>query len=284
MRRLIINADDFGLTAGVNRAILQAHKQGVVTSATLMANGQAFSEAVRACEPELKLSVGCHTVLVDGTPILDIGQIPSLGHSQRFRRGFGDLAVAALRGRLDPSHIEAEVTAQIRKLQSSGINVSHVDTHKHSHVLPQVLRPVLRAAKACGVRAIRNPFEPVRLKYIAAYAGHWQRFTQIAVLRNLAGKFRQAVTAAGMITPDGTFGIIATGALGERFFRYIIENLSEGTWEMVCHPGYDDADLRKVHTRLLESRTRELELLTSPASRELLVKNGIDLISYRDLL
>lgn len=281
MRRLIINADDFGLTAGVNRAVLEAHKKGIVTSATLMANGQAFAEAVRDCGPDL--SIGCHVVLVDGTPLLD-GSSTLVAHGKHFRNSLADFAFAALRGRLDPQEIEAEASAQIRKLQSAGITVSHLDTHKHVHIFPQVLGPLLRAARACGIRAIRNPFEPVRLAEFGVYAGLWTRCTQVALLRRFSGTFRAAVREAGLLTPDGTFGIVATGSLGERLLRYIIENLAEGTWELVCHPGYDDADLRKVRTRLLESRTRELELLTSPASRELLAKNGVELISYRDLL
>ena len=283
MRRLIINADDFGLTSGINRAILDAHTAGMVTSATLMANGPKFAEAAKAAT-EAGLSVGCHIVLVDGAPVLEPAQVPTLlaKHGQ-LRQGFGEFALAALRHKLDPKQIEAEATAQIRKLQAAGIAVSHVDTHKHVHMLPQVLHPLLRAAVACGVRAVRNPFEPLRLDHLAAHPALWKRGGEVAILRTFARGFRRAAAEADVITPDGTLGIMATGSWGERVLRYIIENLGDGTWELVSHPGYLDPDLLQVKTRLRQSRPKELELLSSPASRKLLAENGIQLISYRDL-
>lgn len=291
MRRLIANADDFGLTAGVNRAIVEAHAHGVLTSATLMANASAFAEAVQLASSSSRLSVGCHVVLVDGTPLLPGPRISSLmdrrendqdGNS-RFCQSLGSFASRALSGRLDPVQIEAEVTAQIRKLQSVGIIVSHLDTHKHTHVFPQVWQPLLRAAQACGVRAVRNPFEPVRFSQLADRPNLWKRWIAVKALHSNAANFRRAAKKSGIITPDGTLGVLVTGALDERLFRAAIENIPEGTWEFVCHPGYNDAQLQSSRTRLLASRALELEILTSSSTRDLLDRHGIDLISYRDL-
>lgn len=285
MRRLIINADDFGLTSGINRAIVEAHTEGIVTSATLMANGPAFSEAVQAAQSAARLGVGCHIVLVDGAPILDKSQVSTLATNRggRLRDGFGGMALAAITRRLAPEQIEAEATAQLRKLQAAGIAITHLDTHKHVHMFPQVLHPLLQAAAACGVKAVRNPFEPVRLNHFAGRPALWKRGSEVAILRGLARGFRQAVREAGLATPDGTLGIMFTGSWGERVLRYVIENLSDGTWELVCHPGYVDQDLLAIKTRLRQSRARELEILKSPASRKLLESNGIELVSYRGL-
>ena len=286
MRRLIINADDFGLTPGVNRAIVEAHLHGVVTSATLMANATAFPEAVQLAQSVPRLSVGCHIVLLDGSPLLTASQIPSLVDRRdgtHFREGLGGFAWRAITGGLDPGQIEAEATGQIRKLQSAGIAVSHLDTHKHTHIFPRVLRSLLRAAKVCGVRAMRNPFGPVPLTQFTTRPSLWKRWAQVRTLNSLAGKFHRAAKDEGMITPDGTLGIVATGALDEPLFRYMVEHLPEGTWEFVCHPGYNDPALQSVQTRLRESRVRELQLLTSTATRDLLAHNGVDLASYRDL-
>src|SRR5271167_4344169 len=122
MRRLIVNADDFGLTKELNRGIIEAHRRGVVTSATLMANGPAFADAVQLAQTEPQLSVGCHVVLVDGQPALDPETISTLVDrspgARRFRDGIGGFALRALAGRLDAREIEAEATAQIRKLQA----------------------------------------------------------------------------------------------------------------------------------------------------------------------
>ena len=286
MRRLIINADDFGLTSGVNRAIVEAHTQGIVTSATLMANGGALPEAAQLAQSVPRLSIGCHVVLVDGTPVLEESKVPSLldNGNGSFQTALSHFAVKCLRGELAPDEIEAEAAAQIRKLQSAGISVSHLDTHKHTHMFSRVLRPLLRAAQNCEIRAIRNPLEPIRLGQIAGQPSLWKRWGQVRILNRLAKEFRSAVVEAGMVTPDGTLGIIATGVMNEPILRSIIARIPEGTWELVCHPGYDDDDLAKAGTRLRASRVQELALLKSPRVREELQKHGIQLISYREIV
>lgn len=286
VRRLIINADDFGLTPGVNRAIAECHSCGTVSSATLMANSKSFDGAVRIAQSSPTLSVGCHIVLVDGSPVMPRERINSLitGINGDFRPNLGRFARAAIRGSLDRPQIEAEATAQIRKLQAAGIAVSHADSHKHTHMFPRVLAPVLSALKACGVRAIRNPFEPVRLSLLAHFPALWKRWLEVKALNSLARNFRRATAEAGILTPDGTIGIAATGLLNPSLFRALMEEMPEGTWEFVCHPGYDDAALRQVRTRLRESRQAELSLLASPATRQLLISNGIELMSYADYI
>ena len=287
MRRLIINADDFGFTSGVNRAVVEANTRGIVTSSTLMANGAAFVEAAEFAQSLPGLSVGCHVVLIDGEPVLDSQKIPSLTASGRFRDGLKTFAVRALAGRMDAEQICAEASAQIRKIQSARIAVTHVDTHKHTHLFPQILRPLLRAARDCSVRAIRNPFGPrlpLRSSQLLSRPNLWTRFAEVRVLRSFAGKFRDAVDREGFLAPDGTLGIEVTGTLDETLFHAIASSIPEGTWEFVCHPGYNDADLQAAKTRLRESRETELRVLTLPEARALLSREGIELISYHDLV
>lgn len=286
MRRLIVNADDFGYTSGVNRAIVEAHSRGVVTSSTLMANGAAFADAVQLSKTVPELSVGCHVVLTDGEPVLDAGQLPSLTTASHFRDGMIAFAARALAGGMDANQITAEATGQIRKIQSAGIAVSHFDTHKHTHLFPKILRPLLRAASDCGVRAVRNPFGPrlpLRSSHLLTRPSLWTRSLEVRILSAFAGKFREAVDREGFATPDGTLGIVVTGALDETLFYAIASSIPDGTWEFVCHPGYNDADLQAGKTRLRESRETELRVLTLPAAREVLAQQGIELISYRDL-
>ena len=286
MRRLIVNADDFGYTSGVNRAIVEAHSRGVVTSSTLMANGQAFDEAVQFAKTVPKLSVGCHLVLTDGDPVLPSNQLASLTRAGHFRDGMFAFAARAIAGGMSANEITEEASAQIQKLQSAGIAVSHIDTHKHTHLFPRILHPLLRAAADCGVRAVRNPFGPrmpLRSSQLLARPGLWVRHVEVRVLSAFANKFRQAVDREGFATPDGTLGIVVTGALDETLFYAIARSIPEGTWEFVCHPGYNDSDLRLGRTRLRESRETELRVLTLPAARDLLAQQGVELISYRDL-
>ena len=282
MRRLIVNADDFGLTTGVNRGIVQSHQHGIVTSTTLMACSKRFSEAASATKELPRLSVGCHVVLVDGEPTADPGRISSLvpnGAPPQFRVSLMNFAAMASSGRLDERQIEAEITAQIQKLQSAGVVVSHLDSHKHTHMFPVVLRGMLQAARKCGVRAIRNPFEPLVFVKFA----RWKRQFQLRMMSNFRRTFRRALDDAGIMTPDGCIGIAATGGLNEEAFQQLIEKLPEGTWEFVCHPGYNDQELDTVRTRLRESREKELAILTSDAAKEALRREQVELISYKEL-
>jgi len=281
-----VNADDFGYTSGVNRAIVESHIRGVVTSSTLMANGGAFDEAVALARTVPKLSVGCHVVLIDGEPLVAPEKLSSLTASQKFRDGMKTFAARALSGKIDAREITVEATAQIRKIQSAGIAVSHVDTHKHTHLFPQILRPVLRAARECGVWAVRNPFGPrfpMRSGELLAKPRLWTRYAEVKILRRFAGSFHDAVQREGFVAPDGTLGIEVTGTLDEKLFQAIASSIPEGTWEFVCHPGYNDAELQAAHTRLRESRETELRILTLPAAKDLLSRESIELISYRDL-
>lgn len=291
MRRLIVNADDFGFTSGVNRAIIEAHTNGVVTSSTLMANGRAFAEAIQMAQAHPTLSIGCHVVLIDGQPVLGAEKLPRLALANstgdRFSDNLNSFAARALAGRLRPDEVEAEATAQIQKIQAAGITVSHIDTHKHTHIFPAILHPLLRAAAACGVKAIRNPFGPrlpLQSRRLLARPGLWTRLLEVRVLNRFAGKFREEVKRAGFVSPDGTLGIEVTGVLDESLFQAIAQSIPEGTWEFVCHPGYNDRDLQAAATRLRESREIELHVLTMASARSLLNGFGVELISYRDLI
>lgn len=233
------------------------------------------------------LSVGCHIVLIDGEPIVAVNKLPSLADAKGFQNGLKSFALRAITGQIYPDEIVEEATAQIRKIQASGVEISHFDTHKHTHLYPKVLRPLLRAAAACGVCAVRNPFGPrlpLRSRDLLRRPNLWTRTAEVRVLRGFAAKFREAVQRAGFVTPDGTLGIEVTGTLDETLFRAIAENTPEGTWEFVCHPGYNDADLQAARTRLRESRETELRALTLPGARDALSRHGIELISYHDLL
>jgi hopanoid biosynthesis associated protein HpnK len=282
VRRLIINADDFGLTSGVNRGIIEAHERGIVTSATLMACGAKFQEAVDIASRTPQLSVGCHVLLVDASPVLEIQKVSSLAVANsgtpKFRDSLLDFACRAAARRFNEDEIEAEITAQIRKLQRAGIQVSHLDSHKHTHMFPTVFRPMLRAAKTCGIPAVRNPFEPL----LFAGTKNWKRRFQLGILRSFRTSFWKALSEWGMITPNGCVGIVATGGLTLETFRQLIENLPEGTWEFVSHPGYNDAELGGIKTRLRHSRENELAILISAEAKELLQREEIELVSYRE--
>lgn len=262
MSVLIVNADDFGLTSGVNRAIVELHRSGVLPSTTLMASAAASAQAIESARSTPTLGVGCHIVLVDGQPVLPPRQIPTLinprtGH---FPSSITAFVSRLLTGRMRASEIEAEVAAQISSLQSKGLTLTHIDTHKHAHMFPAALHPILRAAHACGIRAIRNPFEPawaIRATQGAALA----RIAQVSVLRWLDPACRRIIAQHGFATTDGTIAVAGTGVLNAATLRSLLRVMPTGTWELVTHPGYNDADLDLIPTRLRASRDVEREAL-----------------------
>lgn len=279
MSRLIINADDFGLTSGVNRAIAELHRAGLVTSATLMAKAAATDEAIAIAHANPALGVGCHIVLVDGEPVLPVAQLPTLVRSKqnRFRPSTASFVRRLIAGRVRSSEIEAETAAQIARLKSAGLRLTHIDTHKHTHMFPAVLRPVLRAARAAGIRAVRNPFEPA-WSARATPAAPWLRRAQVRLLRRLEPTFRRIVAQEGFVTTDGAIGVLATGSLNSATVDSLLRNLPSGNWELVTHPGYNDEELDRVRTRLHASREVEIEAL-----RRLENLPDLERISFADL-
>src|SRR5262249_29680389 len=291
MRRLIINADDFGMTAGVNRAITDAHRAGTVTSATMMANESATDDAIAMASQNPSLRTGCHVVLVDGHPLSYANRVSSLivsrnGTGVTFRKGIVDLALASAAGNLDTTEIYNEAGAQIARLRGRGVQMSHVDCHMHSHILPPVLHAVLRAAIEHGIKAVRNPFEPawsVAATHKSSSLRSWSRSAQVIILRVLHSQFRNTVDRQGMKTTDGTIGIAVTGLLDRQLFTQLVEAMPDGNWELVTHPGYNDRALAEASTELKQSRAVELELLTSPETLEILRRREVQLITYDDL-
>jgi hopanoid biosynthesis associated protein HpnK len=256
--QLIVNADDFGLTSGVNRAIVELHRAGVVTSASLMARANATGEAIDLAVRTPTLGVGCHLILVDGEPVLPPDQIPTLVDSRSgcFPSSLNTFLARLFTGRIRSIEIEAEVGAQIDFLKQRGVRLTHVDTHKHTHIFPGVLTPLLRAARRRGIRAIRNPFEP-EWSIRATPRAPWLRAAEVAALRWLEPVCRRILDQEGFVTTGGTIAVAGTGVLDASTLRSLLQSLPSGTWELVTHPGYNDADLERVRTRLLASRDIE---------------------------
>lgn len=280
-RRLIVNADDFALTAGVNRAIGELSHADALSSTTLMAAGSAFHDAVQTVNANNRLKVGCHVVLVDGFCVAPPDAVPSLREGERsLRNSLPRFVLDLQRGKIPEKQIENEAIAQIRRLQEAGLTVTHVDSHKHTHLFPRVARPLMRAAIQCGVPAIRNPFEQAWSASLTR--GPFLRKLEVAALRNFSSTFQKLLRASGLKTTDGSIGVSATGTLDEANLSRLLDGMPEGTWELVCHPGYNDQDLNHVRTRLRSTREVERNALLELIPKS--VREGrFQLISFGDL-
>jgi predicted glycoside hydrolase/deacetylase ChbG (UPF0249 family) len=262
-RRLILNADDFGFTRGVNQGIVEAHRFGILTATTLMANGDAFDDAVALARETPTLDVGCHVVLVQGCSVLD--------PSRALPPTVTDLIRALMRRELP---VYDEIAAQVRKLARAGIHPSHIDTHKHTHLLPPVLEAVARVAREFDIPWVRRPFD-------FGIDSRARAMKRVAAVGIRVTRPRFATALIGLRTTDYFTGFQITGTLNAASLADTLERLPEGLTEFMCHPGRLGTDLRNAATRLKESRAVELAALLSPETRRAIEQRGIELVNYR---
>jgi chitin disaccharide deacetylase len=287
MKQLILNADDFGLTHGVNEGIIRAHRDGILTSATLMANGLAFDGAVERARANPKFGVGCHLVLVGGTPVAPCEEIPSLvDRKGRFPESLGVFLARLSSGRVSLQQIERELRAQIERIRGAGIEPTHLDTHKHTHAHPQVMEALGRVAHQLGIARVRKPMENLRDSWASSRnerAGLSAQLLAVAALRAMTPAFRAISRKYGLRSPDHFLGLAMTGKLGPVALRHLIDTLPEGRTEIMLHPGICDPELASTGSRLQQERQTELEALLDPGVKRALMNQGIRLISYREL-
>jgi predicted glycoside hydrolase/deacetylase ChbG (UPF0249 family) len=286
--RLVVNADDLGLTVGVNDGIFDAHELGILTSASLFANAPATADAIRRARALPSLGVGAHLTLVDGAPTLPPSRVPTLiAGDGRFPSSWKPFIAACLQGRVSLTEVERELTAQIERLRDSGVDLTHLDAHKHVHAYPPVFAIVARLAVRFGIPAVRVPYEqPARWAAWLASGGD-SRDRQIArrqALMNAAmwpwARRNYRLAASLALRTPGFIGRIHTGVLTRSTLRTALRAATSAVTELMVHPGYVDDALRQTGTRLLESRYHELDLLCQLETRALLLGERIELIRH----
>ena len=288
MKNLIVNADDLGWTEGVNRGILEAHREGLVTSTSLLANGRAFDSAVAARSGNTELGIGVHLNLSDGPPTAPANTVAGLlNKAGELEGGPESLLLRIARRTLPLQEVEREWEAQILKIRQGGIQPTHVDGHKHVQMLPGLFEIALRLAKKHGIGAIRISHEESTLRAALSTGGEqktsvvMKQGVQARGLKLLARDAREMAKRAGIASTDYFCGIAQTGELTRAGVERLLQSLPEGTTELMCHPGYSDEDLRGTGTRLQRSRQSELGILTDKGIRKVVAMRGIRLINYR---
>ena len=283
---LIVNADDFGLEQETNSGIVNAHAQGVVTSASLIANGAAFEHAVMLAREHPALDVGAHLTMTRGSslvggPLLEPPAVPSLvGRDGLFFQSPAALAGRIVLGLVSSSQVRKELRAQMKKMESAGIRITHIDSHQHIHVLPPVFRIVAELACEFGVKWIRLPLiwtlSAGRLR-----VGMLRR-VQRRLLTTLARRNLHALTETGLRTPEYHVGFDLSGRLSEEEIEQIVTNLPGGIVELSCHPGSDDSVLSRNHPWGYRWQ-QELSALCSARVRRAIEGAGVKLVGYSSL-
>ena len=268
-KQLVVNADDFGFTPDVNEGIVEAHRHGILTAATLMANGEAFDDAVRLARETPSLDVGCHLVLVGGRSLVTGEPLPAT-----ITHLLGALALRQIR-------VYDELRAQVRRTMDSGLQPSHLDTHKHTHLAPQVLEAVARIGEEFRIPWIRRPLD-FPLGAARGTVPVLKRLTSDA-LGFLRGPIHRAIRQHGCRTTDHFAGFQITGRWCTRELIELIALIPEGSTELMCHPGRCGPALCSAPTRLKQSREEELRALVAPEVRKAIDQAGIDLVNFRQL-
>lgn len=286
MRRLIVNADDFGLCASVNRGILEAHRQGIVTSATLLAGAPGFEEAVALARGAPGLGVGVHLNLTRGRSVSPPPRVSTLVRDDgMFVQTPWTLALGLLRRRIARDEVQGEWAAQIARVRASGITPTHLDSEKHVHLLPGLLDVALGLAREHGIGAIRAAAEPGVWTRLAPMNPQWYKTCGVAVLGRRA---RRHAMADGRRTPDRLLGVLDGGRLDEGRLVRLLGLVGPGATELICHPGYDSPELRRLVAEtgggyLLAAREAEVRALTASRLRGALREREIELIHYGQL-
>lgn len=266
MKQLIVNADDFGFTRDVNAGIVHAHREGILTATTLMANGNAFDDAVRLAADHPDLDVGIHFVLIGGDSLLT---------GKPFPRSVSDLLTAVYAGQLN---LYEELAAQARKIIGAGVRPLHADTHKHTHLLAPVRRALCAVAEEFGIRFIRRPADSA-LPYRAPLS---RRLISILMRQTIPGLLRD-LNNYSLRATDHFAGFVITGDYNAKDLVALLPRLPDGVTELMTHPGRCTEELLAAPTRLKQCRVQELKALTDPLTRQVLSTHNISLTRYREL-
>lgn len=283
-RRLIVAADDFGLSPGVNAGILRAHREGILTETSLMVRGAAVTEAVAMARDTPTLGVGLHLALVQGHCAAPPAEVPVLAGADG---RFSDAPVwSGMRYFFTPGarpQIRREIEAQLDAFAATGLPLSHVDGHLTIHMHPIALTVLLDVAPRYGLRALRLPNDPLAaaLRWDRRHAA--RKLFEASAFGALARWARPRIAAAGLRHAEHMFGMHQTGQVTEAYLLHLIATLPPGTSELYAHPAAAVDDEAHRWRPADYASEAELAALCSPRVRRAITDAGIELIGYRDL-
>ena len=282
MRKLIITGDDFGLAIPVNEAIEQAHRQGILTTASLMVGAAGAEDAVKRAQELSSLKVGLHLVLVDGSPVLPPQTIPDLVDGKgRFSTRLVRAGVSFFFRPQIRQQLEAEVQAQFQAFKKTGLSLDHVNTHHHMHLHPTVLGLVLKVGKEYGMRAMRLPYEPLIPSWRASRKAFLRKLIAWLFLSPWLALLKSRLRRENVRSNEFVFGMNDSGNMHVDLLHRILKHLPEGVSEIYFHLAVRCPEMDRM---AFDSHPQaELEALTSPEIRQALQTLDIQRIAFGDL-
>jgi hopanoid biosynthesis associated protein HpnK len=282
MKKLIVNADDFGLHTLINQGIIKGFRDGFITSASLMPSAPAYAEAVELAQANPDFGVGIHLTLVGGVPpLLPPEQVPTLVDARGlFPDSYVEFAKRFYLGRVNDYELECELRAQIERALASGVRITHLDSHQHTHVLPFVNKLVLKLCNEYNIKRVRIPREDYFFSG-GFHAGFGRRLGRCG-LSFCAEMAALAADSLRLAHPRHFFGMLAGGHLTPSLVGNILRSLPEGTSELMTHPGLDTATLARSFAWGYTWET-ELSSYLAEENKELLRQLDIQLINFADL-
>lgn len=281
MKKLIVNADDFGLHHEVNQAVIEGYQKGCIRSTSLMPTGAAVEEACRLARENPGLGIGIHITLVAEKPVLPAERVPTLlDETGHFHADHMVFIKNYILGRIDKGQLYAECEAQIRKAMSLGLNITHLDSHQHLHTLPGVTGICLDLMQKYGIRRMRFPGED--FFFTGGYSSGLFRRVAKCGLTVCAMLARRQAGSCGIEMPEHFFGMLAGGHMEKKYFMNILQSLPEGVSEIMVHPGKDAKVLGSVYDWQYHWE-EELAAVTSPKALDYVNEHKIKLISFKEL-
>jgi hopanoid biosynthesis associated protein HpnK len=279
-RVLIVTGDDFGASSAVNSAVIRAHREGILTSASLMVNGEAFNEAVELAKAHPALGVGIHVALVRSKSALGREDLPGLADECG---NFPNAPIAAgfkyFFNRKIKVRLERELEEQIRRFLATGLRPTHLDGHLHFHVHPAVLAILLPLARKYGIPALRLPREKLGINLLLNRTHLLTKSAHALIYHCLCAHAERKLRAAELAFPDAFFGLLASGHMNEAYLMGVIDRLKPGVTEIGMHPAVSRPHELETWTPDYEYE-EELKALLSPGIRERIRERGIELASY----
>jgi hopanoid biosynthesis associated protein HpnK len=287
MKYLIINADDFGLSENINAGIARAAREGIVKSASLLVNAKSTLHAVELARHLPQLDLGIHVCIVQGKPLSNPKDIPSLiGSNGYFLKHHLDFLIKLWLNKISLPEVESECRLQIQKALGYNLRFTHIDTHQHLHIHPKILKIITRLASAFKIPYVRYTIEPpYSITHRLAKSGGFKNIPKFILSRAYSRRIHSAFSSHNILRTDSVRGMYTSGALDQRILKRMISRATQGTTEIICHPALKNEDFSSEFPGGFKNFNweNEFKTLINPELKYFAARENVQFISFKDI-